>query len=205
MSERKADKRRGELAALGILTAALTLILYLQFLLLPQLRRCSELSEKVEENSAALHSAMTEIGAAGAVKADNEDIMERLSAETEGLFSPINTDDADILLLGYIEKAGLSATALSVSRETDEPTKTGVRTITAEYTVSGGYDGLVRLISDIAEQPAIAITDIYGSAKAAENGIFAEDSMEFQLCFKVYMYEPPVIPKHFSETEESGE
>lgn len=138
----------------------------------------------------------------------------------------IPTDDADILILGYLNKSGLSARTLLISTgepvsvaedDSEENKDTGIRVISASYEAQGSYSSLRKFIEMINSEPAIYINGIAGVAQhddvsapsdEAQTVPQAEMANENDLILSIdvslYMYEAPSIPEHFEAQDEGA-
>ena len=227
-SKKMSKKQKNQLIFLAVLTAALVVVMYWQYLIVPLNTAIEELEEEIESNQMAAIEMNMEISTIADYEEMNEVLTAKLTEETKDLFPIMNTEDADIMLLNYIKKSGLSASTLQVSSNISEQQETGVYIITASYEAKGSYAQLLSLIKSINAEPAVVFTSINAAAQSVSESTLviapdgpqtvtgekpaSEEDMTFILDLAVFMYEAPVIPDYFSdisgsgdETEETGE
>lgn len=206
-------KQRTQVIILAILSVALVLVIYWQYMLSPLIKECEELSSDIEENEMQLMQTMLEIADISTDIEENEALLKSIAEQTEKLYPIISTDDADIILLKYITASGLSANSLSVAQSEASSAGTGIYVITAEYSVSGSYKQLRNLIEKLNTEPAIYITSVSAVSEtesseklelSAAGGTTttlktpaSEEDMSITLSISLYMYEAPVIPDYF--------
>lgn len=220
-------KQKKQFIVLSILVVLLVGVVYWQYLLSPIISECDELESKIEENRFQQLDVVSDIAGIPVYEDKNGEIFEKLSAETEKLFPIITNENADILILGYLNKSGLNARTLvissgapvSVSENDEEESKdTGIRIITASYEARGSYSSLRKFIEMKNSEPAIYITGITAVTKDDDN-TSAKDKTEFEaqsetvnendllitIGISLYMYETPSVPEHFEASDKESE
>lgn len=219
-------KQKNQLILLVLLTVALVIVMYWQYLIVPINNECEELKTEIEALEEEHLDMMMEIASVYSYKEEIAAHEAAIAKHTENLFPLMNNEDADIMLLGYIKECGLHASTLSVSNTLgDEEVTSGVYSITASYEAKGSYAQLRKLIEKINAQPAIVILGVSAIADGdtedivtmTENGPVteasiipaSEDDFSLSIEMQVFMYEAPVVPEYFDvvsegETGEAG-
>lgn len=219
-------KQKNQLILLVILTVALVIVMYWQYLIVPINNECEELKTEIEALEDEHLDMMMEIASVYSYKEEIAAHEAAIAKHTEKLFPLMNNEDADIMLLGYIKECGLHASTLSVSNTLGGEVTSGVYSITASYEAEGSYAQLRKLIEKINAEPAIVILGVSAIADGdtedvvtmTENGPVtdsnlipaSEDEFSITIELQVFMYEAPVVPEHFDvvsegETFEAGD
>lgn len=218
-------KQKTQFIILGILSAALVVVIYWQYLLSPIKTECEELQSTIEDNEMLQMSVMLEVASINSLIDDNEALMKSLETRTADLYPVMNTDDVDIILLKYIQDSGFEVSSLSIGAEestenAEGNSATGISTINATYSIAGSYKQLLSLIEKINTEPAVIITAITASSEEESEQVFeisadggqnttvtkpaSEDNLTLEISFCVFMYEAPEIPETFeSEKNDS--
>lgn len=213
-------KKRRQVIILLALSVLLIGVVYWQYLLMPKLNACDELNSEIADNEDILADMQAEIIAIPGYERDIDDTISKIGEDAAELYPLMNNEDADIMILGNMEKSGLTASSLSVvtaaaESSGKEPADTGVYVITASYEASGSYSALLSFISKMNELPAVSVGSVRASAAETENETYvvgngkadtvkdtidvSENDMTFEITVRVFMYAAPEIPDHFAK------
>lgn len=215
-------KKRRQIIILIILSVLLLAVVYWQYLLVPKMTACEELSNEIADNEITLSAIQGKVLAMPGYERDIDEALANIDESTADLYPVMNNEDADIMLLQRMEKCGLNASSLSVTaaaagadekKKSTDDDNTGVYVITAKYEAHGSYTSLLSFISEMNKLPAAVITSMKGTSAASEEKTYtvgggraetnitkqsaSETDMTFELSIDVYMYQPPEIPDHF--------
>ena len=214
-------KKRRQVIILLALSVLLIGVVYWQYLLMPKLTACDELNSEIADNEDILADMQAEIIAVPGYERDRDDTLSKIGEDTAELYPLMNNEDADIMILGSMEKSGLTASSLSVVTAAAEssgkdPADTGVYVITASYEANGSYSALLSFISKMNELPAVSVGSVKASAAETENETYvvgngradtvkdtvdaSENDMTFEITVRVFMYAAPEIPDHFAKS-----
>lgn len=221
--DKNANKQKTQFIVLGVLSAVLVLILVYNFLLKPVLDDCSELKDEIEANDMLKWSQMEEISFIPTYEEEIGQAKVALEERTAKLYEPMNSEDADIILLKRLTDSGLKALTLSVTsavplselqpdeKYAPDSVETGVSVITASYEAEGSYSQLLSFIGLINSDPAVSVVSIEYSAaeekksslvvgnggfvNVAENNEVSEQQLTITVALDVYMFSPPVMPE----------